>query len=205
MLDKIIHIPEGDLLIHAGDATGRGTMEELIRFNRQLADIKHKFKFGVVFVPGNHDFIFQREPTLAKELMTNAMVLIDEQIDINGLKIYGSPWTPYFHNWAFNLFRGEELKRKWDMIPRNTDVLITHGPPHGYGDKLDEYGSEPGINVGCEDLLNAIDEIRPQLHVFGHIHENYGMYQRNDTTLINASSCTSDYKPINDPIIYEIR
>ena len=103
-------------------------------------------------------------------------------------------------DWAFMLDRGKPLRDAWGLIPDNTDVLITHGPPQGVGDTSCIGGS----NVGCRDLLDRIDELRLKAHIFGHIHEGYGSYQRDDTTLINASTCTERYEPTNPPVIFEL-
>jgi len=90
---------------------------------------------------------------------------------IEGVKFYGSPWQPRFFDWAFNLDRGEEIKKKWDLIPMDTDVLITHGPPYGILDLTHE-----GEKVGCEELMKAVLRVQPKIHIFGHIHEAYGEY-----------------------------
>jgi hypothetical protein len=112
------------------------------------------------------------------------------------LVIYGTPWQPEFFNWAFNLPRGEKLKEKWDMIPVDTDILITHGPPFG---KLDyvRYGNE---NVGCEELMKRVEEIKPKIHVFGHIHEGYGYVFDGNTHYINASVLNDRYEYRNKPV-----
>jgi Icc-related predicted phosphoesterase len=98
---------------------------------------------------------------------------------------------------------GEELLEKWNNIPTDIDVLITHGPPNGYGDLVNNW-RQPNTNVGCELLRNRIEEIKPILNVFGHIHEGYGVYTNDNTTFVNASICTSDYRPINKPIIIDL-
>jgi Icc-related predicted phosphoesterase len=101
-------------------------------FDDWLGTLPHKHK---IVICGNHDLCFEDNPKEARKLMKNAHYLEDETIEIEGLKFYGSPWQPEFHNWAFNLNRGEEIKKKWDLIPNDTDVLITHGPPYGILDK----------------------------------------------------------------------
>jgi hypothetical protein len=112
------------------------------------------------------------------------------------IKIWGSPWQPEFHNWAFNLPRGERIKEKWDMIPMNTDILITHGPPMG---KLD-YVPYDNVNVGCEELLIRIQEVKPKIHVFGHIHEGYGYVFDGNTHYINAAVLNGRYEFRNKPL-----
>lgn len=189
---KQIEVPEGDILIHAGDLSSRGRLEAIEAFNEYLGILPHTHK---VIIAGNHDFGFEREPEAARELITNAVYLEDEEVTVEGVRIYGSPWQPWFHNWAFNLRRGEEIRRKWEMIPEGIDILVTHGPPLGHGDQVFH-----GERVGCHDLLKAIEQIKPRYHVFGHIHEGYGITSNGDTTFVNASVCNLQYQPIQDPI-----
>lgn len=116
------------------------------------------------------------------------------------MKIYGSPWQPEFCNWAFNLNRGPEILAKWKLIPTNTDILVTHGPPKGHGGNTYD-----GIDAGCEDLLNEIESrIKPLVHIYGHIHEGYGVTTNGVTYFINASNCTLRYKPTNKAIVIDI-
>lgn len=193
-LDKM-QIPPGDLLLHAGDLTGRGSLDEIARADRALARLPHPHK---VIIAGNHDWGFQREPDASRALIKSALYLQDEEATVAGLRIYGSPWQPWFFNWAFNHPRGESLKPIWDRIPAGIDILITHGPPLGHGDRV-----EAGGQVGCPDLLDAIRRIKPRYHLFGHIHEAYGITHEGPTTCINASSCDLHYKPVQPPIILD--
>jgi len=90
-------------------------------------------------------------------------------VEIEGVRFWGSPWQPWFFDWAFNLERGEEIRAKWELIPDDTEVLITHGPPQGHGDMTSR-----GEGAGCADLLARIRQVKPRYHLFGHIHEGYG-------------------------------
>ena len=184
-----LELGSGDVLLHCGDFSGRGTEDQVVSFNDWLGrqDFKHK-----VIIAGNHDFLFEREPEKARSLITNAIYLEDSSTELEGIKIYGSPWQPWFFDWAFNLKRGPELADKWAMIPVDTDILLTHGPPMGYGDMTSR-----GQRVGCEDLLQRLDQLKVKFHCFGHIHEDCGKWQRNETTLINASTCNLEYKAEN--------
>ena len=120
------------------------------------------------------------------------------------IKIHGSPWQPNFYDWAFNLPRlGDEIKSKWDMIPDDTDILITHGPPQEIRDFVSNW-RQGDMNVGCELLRYRIDQIKPLLHVFGHIHGAYGGALINETLFINASTCTERYEPSNKPIVVDL-
>ena len=111
-----------------------------------------------VLVSGNHDWLFEKDYSLAKNLCqyNNITYLEDSEATLGGLRIYGTPWQPWFYDWAFNLPRlGNELHDKWAKIPIGTDILITHGPPNGYGDLVNNW-RQPNVNVGCELLLNRI-------------------------------------------------
>ena len=181
-LHEALAIPEGDVLVHAGDVTSHGAVEELVAFNEFLGRLPHRYK---LVIAGNHDWCFEQQPELCARLLTNAIYLQDAAITIEGVKFYGSPWQPWFMDWAFNLPRGPELARRWARIPEDTDILITHGPPLGFGDRV---GGEE--RVGCEDLLRRVREVRPKLHLFGHIHEDGGLWAEGATTFVNV---TSDY------------
>ncbi len=201
-------VPEGDVLVHAGDATLRGTREELQAFAGWLGSLPHRHK---VLIAGNHDFLFEREPEAARALVGGAIYLEDSGVEIEGLSFWGSPWQPWYFDWAFNLARGAPLREKWSRIPPGTDVLVTHGPPHGIGDRVN--GPVPrmlgalisgGRHVGCEELRAAVLRLRPRLHVFGHIHEGYGTQSLEGTRFVNASSCDRSYRAIHPPIVVDL-
>jgi len=191
---RALEVPEGDILVHAGDLTKMGELDSVADFNEWLGSLPHPHK---IVIAGNHDFCFEREREASEALLTNCTYLHDASATVMGARFWGSPWQPWFYNWAFNLRRGEEIRRKWDLIPENTDVLITHGPPYGHGDRTDG-----GELVGCRDLLEVVERIRPVLHVFGHIHEGYGVSASDQTTLVNASNCDSHYEPVNPPVVF---
>lgn len=193
----MIPVPEGDLVIHAGDITGMGTRTEVLNFTYWFSQLPHKHK---VFIAGNHDFLFEQEPSIAKSDFTNGVVYLENSLaEIDGITIYGSPYTPEFYNWAFMKKRGSEIQKVWDLIPSKIDVLVTHGPPHSILDQ-NIYGQ----NTGCEELLKKVLEIKPRVHVFGHIHESYGMSEISGTKFFNASILDEDYKIKNKPFVIEI-
>ena len=194
-LHRHLTIPDGDILIHAGDITGHGQVEQVADFNEWLGTLPHRHK---IVIAGNHDFCFEDQPVETAALLTNCIYLFDEAITLDGLYFYGSPWQPWFFDWAFNLQRGAEIRAKWELIPKETDVLITHGPPLGYGDLTSR-----GECVGCTDLLESVRQKRPKLHIFGHIHEGYGVKRNQHTTFINASSCNLQYRPVQRPIVFD--
>jgi len=190
-------VPEADLLIHAGDMTMSGTREEVADFSRWWNALPHPHK---VVIAGNHDWLFQREPDLARSFLKGCVYLEDSEATVLGLRIYGSPWQPWFLDWAFNLRRGPEIRAKWDLIPKGVDLLLTHGPPLGRGDR-----TARGEPAGCRDLLDAVrGRVRPRWHVFGHIHEGYGITQDRRTTFVNASVCDRAYEPVNEPVLLEL-
>ena len=190
-----IQIPDGDIFIHGGDLTRHGTLEEIEAFNIFLSKLPHRHK---LIVAGNHDWAFERTPQKARALLTAGTYLEDQSVEVEGLRIYGSPWQPEFFSWAFNLRRGSEIRAKWDLIPKDTDVLITHGPPHGFCDRT------PYARVGCQDLLETVRRVRPKVHVFGHIHEGYGMVECDGTIFMNASNCNEHYDPINPAMCFQV-
>jgi predicted phosphohydrolase len=192
-----LQIPDGDVLIVAGDVCLRGHDYELELFDRFLGRLPHRHK---LLVAGNHDWVLaEAGHEAAQALVKNATYLEDSGIDIDGVKFWGSPWQPEFYNWAFNLPRGPKLAQVWAKIPNDTDVLITHGPPYG---TLDQVPS--GEHVGCEELLKALQRVRPTIHVFGHVHEGYGVLKKDGITFINASLCDERYRPINTPIVTDL-
>jgi Icc-related predicted phosphoesterase len=205
-----VEVPEGDLLIISGDATYQGTIEEVSKFNMDLARIKPKLKYGILFTPGNHDKGFEKAPDLFKSILTNATTLIHESIEIEGFKIFASPYAPAFgYGWAYNVYRGQALKDKWAQIPDQTQILISHGPPMGILDTVQLFNKRTGEteieHVGCQDLYNRIQELKNlNIHVFGHIHSGYGQVEINGVTYVNASVCTEEYRPINKPIVFEL-
>ena len=187
--DIDIPVPDGDILAVSGDLTYRGRIEEVEVVAQWLGKLPHKHK---VVIAGNHDFCFdtsskvgQRFSVMATQMLTDAgcIYLKDSGCEIEGLKFYGSPWQPWFHNWAFNVYRGD-LHHHWSKIPNDLDVLLVHGPPFGYGDRTTN-----GDRVGCEELLEALKTKQPKYVFYGHIHEDTGMWRMNDgkTLLYNCS------------------
>lgn len=195
--NRQIKVPNGDVMVHAGDLTGRGSLNEVAKTAAWLRSLPHRYK---VVIAGNHDYAFQRQPEQARALMDGLVYLEETSVEIEGVKFFGSPWTPWFYDWAFNAHRGDEIKQHWDRIPEGTDVLITHGPAFGM---LDQVQSDE--RVGCEDLLTAIERVRPKLHVFGHIHESYGIKGWHGPTIFaNASTCDLRYSPVNPPLVVDL-
>lgn len=226
-------IPQGDVFIHAGDFTKCGQRNEVTEFNRWIGNLPHKHKiviagnhelsfdkkFANIFMKkfensSRHtgcgltdtnygdttEAINAVKTENIRQYLTNCIYLEDEAIEVCGIHIYGSPWQPEFGNWAFNLRRGEECLSKWNKIPKNTDVLITHTPPIGHGDLVCS-----GVRAGCVELLTIVQKyIKPKYHVFGHIHEGYGITSDGKIIFVNASTCDINYTPNNLPIVFDV-
>lgn len=193
-----IKFSNGDFLICCGDLTTRGELSQVEDFSKFISNLDFKNK---IVIAGNHDFCFEdKRKDEAEQILKNNGItyLNDSGVEIAGIKFWGSPIQPWFHNWAFNRKRGIEIKKHWDLIPSDTDVLITHGPPNGI---LDLCAS--GDRVGCEDLLQTITKIKPKIHAFGHIHEGYGVTQIDSTLFVNACNLNERYMPAHDPIEIE--
>ncbi|MGC2234914.1 MAG: metallophosphatase domain-containing protein [Pyrinomonadaceae bacterium] len=192
-----ISVPDGDILIHAGDATIRGTTGEIALFNEWFANLPHKNK---IFVAGNHDWLFETNTAAARKLLDDKIIYLqDSSIEIENFRIYGAPWQPRFYDWAFNLNRGGEMAEKWKLIPRDVDILITHGPPNGILDQTPQ-----GDFAGCEELRRRVEEISPKAHIFGHIHSGYGREEKFGVKFVNASNCDESYAPSNPPIVFDL-
>lgn len=181
MFHSDLVVPDGDVLIHAGDLCRVGSLDELAVACDFLDALPHRYK---IVVAGNHDRAFEEQPAAARTLVEKFIYLQDQSCIIEGIKFYGSPWTPQFNDWAFNLPRGAPLAEKWALIPENTNVLVTHGPPFGIGDNS---GLVPG-REGCAELLLRVQQVAPRLHLFGHIHQNPGRWQIGPTTFVNATT-----------------
>jgi len=162
-------LPAGDVLVHCGDLSHLGSFAEL----RQEVEWLKALPFEhIIFVAGNHDValanIFEKklEPQTRQLVFGRIHYLRDSGVTIDGVKFWGSPWIPPYAG-AFNLAE-EELRQKWQLIPADTDVLITHGPPAGVLDG----------GTGSASLRAALERIRPSIHCFGHVHEFHGQFEK---------------------------
>jgi Icc-related predicted phosphoesterase len=188
--NRIQGLPDGDILVHAGDfMNSRLDLMEILSFNQWLGE--QNFQLRVV-CGGNHDRYFQTAPKIAVSLVTNATYLENSGIMIDGVSFRGSPYTPEFMNWAFMYPPGLAARKYWDQIPLGLDVLITHGPPFGI---LDQSATR-GRHLGCEELRKAIEEKKPRVHLFGHIHGGAGLFENGVTRFVNAAYLNEGYKPL---------
>lgn len=191
-------IPEGDILFHAGDFSKRGRPEEVRDFLDWYAALPHPVK---IFIAGNHDFMAERDPEAFRAMIPdNLIYLEDSGTTVEGLRIWGSPIQPWFFDWAFNRERGAEIRAHWDLIPLDTDILLTHGPPYGILDQV----LRTGHPVGCRDLGKKIKETAVKIHAFGHIHEAYGTVIQEGVQYINASMLDVEYRLGNKAWIVEL-
>ncbi|MBJ7331702.1 MAG: metallophosphoesterase [Solirubrobacteraceae bacterium] len=153
----------------------------------------------IVAIAGNHDFVFERAPGLLPADLPWVYLQDHDETLGCGLKVWGSPWTPWFFDWAFNAPRedGEAfLAARYASVPDDVDVLLLHGPPRGYGDR-----TVRGMEVGSTAELALIDRVRPRACVFGHIHEGRGAWMRDETQLVNASAVTVEYELRDTPVV----
>jgi len=187
-------VPDGDVFVHAGDID-LNNMRDAIRFNKWLGTLPHKYK---IIVGGNHDkWLEQTNYHLKIDILRDCIYLENKGIEIEGVKFWGSPMTPMFNDWHFMANRGEDIRRYWDMIPSDTDVIITHGPPKRILD-----ATPRGIwfdYVGCDELLARIQQIKPKVHISGHIHFSHGTEQHGDTRFYNVSVMNEEYEIVNEP------
>jgi len=190
-----LNLNSSDILIHTGDVTAYETEPELYDFLVWFVQQPFKYK---VFVAGNHDLCLDSpNPPFVKELPSDVFYLNNQSVCIEGINIYGSPVSPFQSGMAFNRHRGVDIEKEWQLMPFNTNILITHTPPAGILDNA----------TGCSELKIRVDEINPKLHLFGHVHEGYGQYRNDKTLFVNAALSnspdfitSSDYLINNKPV-----
>lgn len=181
-------LPGGECIVHAGDVSGKGTIPEIQMFLDWFSSLNYTHK---IFIAGNHDHLFEKDPSLAQSMVDSypgLTYLNDSGAEIEGIKFWGSPVTPYFYNWAFNRY-SDQIAQHWEMIPADVDFLITHGPPKGILDQL-----EDSSRVGCPSLLNKVLKIKPKVHQFGHIHCARGIDRIDNIIFVNSAVLDEDYR-----------
>ena len=201
-LHRDLKLTPGDMLIHCGDFSH--TPQSVFSFVKWFGEQPFEHK---ILIAGNHDTYVE---TVGYRQMFDycksykITYLQDTSITINGIKFYGAPWTPMFMNWAF-MKDDDMLDRYWDMIPSDTDVLITHGPAYEIADEvLEVYSTTITRNVGSKTLLDKIQTLDIKYHLFGHIHECYGISDNLKYKAINASNFDYYNDELNSPISFEI-
>jgi Icc-related predicted phosphoesterase len=199
-LKQIYNDYPDSIIVHAGDISYRGKVWEVEEFIEWYKSLPFKNK---IMIAGNHDFLFEQDPEKSKEILdrigSDIIYLNDSGVELEGLKFWGSPVTPWFHNWAFNRVE-DEINRHWDLIPNNINVLITHGPPY-----LTLDATKTGLRVGCPRLANKIKDLSDlKIHVFGHIHEASGIAEKDNIIYVNASVLDFYYEVRNSPVILHV-
>jgi Icc-related predicted phosphoesterase len=211
-------VPKCDVLVHAGDITYRGSLRVLQDFNDWLdVQLDNEVVGSGVCIAGNHDltlekgYVHDSKYEEAYKIMQEGPwhYLEDSETVIDGVKFFGVPWTPRFHDWAFNDDRGPDMRAHWDKVPKDTDVLICHGPPYGVADLCRDmtcWEEEKLVHVGCADLTSFLLEGEHNIKyvVCGHIHPYHGIHDFEGVKVINASSCNPKYEPVNAPIEVEL-
>uniref|UniRef100_A0A4W5MK85 Metallophosphoesterase domain containing 1 n=1 Tax=Hucho hucho TaxID=62062 RepID=A0A4W5MK85_9TELE len=217
-----IQMPYGDVFIHAGDFTELGLPSEVKKFNDWLGTLPYDIK---IVIAGNHELTFDQEfmadlikqdfyyfPSASKlkpenyenvqSLLTNCIYLQDSEVTVRGFRIYGSPWwvtLPVFYP-SFSLPPLFFFLSCSSTSPVSSGVLcccLCVGFLDWVPKKMQR--------VGCMELLNTVQRrVQPKLHVFGHIHEGYGMMTDGTTTFVNASACTVNFQPMNPPIVFDL-
>lgn len=191
---QLINIPTGDVIIHAGDLTEAGTKTETLNFLSWFSSLPHIYK---IFIGGNHDFYLEKhKDSLRKIIPDNIHYLNDSGIFLEKTHFWGAPHTRGNGSWAFNKKTGDEIMENWKLIPNHTNFLITHSPPFGILDELDNKK-----HIGCDRLLKRVTEINPAYHIFGHNHNDYGIERISNTVFINSSSMDDGYRLINAPLV----
>ncbi|CAD8053272.1 unnamed protein product [Paramecium sonneborni] len=211
-----IPLPQGDVLIHCGDFTKSGQKEETLSFIQWLK--KQPFKYKIV-IAGNHDISMDTEnyesklkqihhkvcnfdaQELLQQLKDNCIYLVNQSVIIDGIKIWGSPYSLEFCEWAFQIKKNDS-EQFWSQIEKDSDIIVTHGPPLNHGDLVNNWGIKK--NVGDEELLKQVLKIKPKYHLFGHIHEGYGITEQEGVKFINCSLVNKNLKVSNAPIIFRL-
>jgi len=197
-----VELPPGDVLVHAGDITAHGEKADLTQFLDWFSAQPFEHR---LFIAGNHDRFLENQPERTQEMVDAAGVtyLNDSGHCIDGVRFWGSPITPRFYDWAFMRDPGADIERHWEVIPEDTQVLVTHGPPWGILDKI-QRSADVFEHTGCESLAERIQQVRPAYHVFGHIHEEFGRTTKDGVHYLNVSTMNNAYRISNAPVIIDL-
>jgi Icc-related predicted phosphoesterase len=187
---QVSNLPAADIIIHSGDISNAGTGKEVVEFVEWFGALDYEYK---IFIAGNNDFCMEGKnvETIQRFLPENCFYLCNSAIMIGRMKFWG---IPFF----FSDDVSGEYINMIAQIPTDTDVLISHRPPLGI---LDNAGN---ISYGCPDLLQRMFDIRPRYHLFGHIHDAYGIEKSKHTIFANAALVDEDYRLLNIPFIFDI-
>lgn len=187
---QLNNLPAADIVVHSGDMSMAGTGDEFMDFVGWFGALNYDYK---IFIGGNHDFCLEGMivESIQQLLPNNCFYLCNSGISIEGLKFWG---IPFFFS---DDISGEYINMI-SQIPKDTDILISHRPPLGILDNANN------TVFGCPDLLQRVLDVRPRYHLFGHIHDAYGIKESKYTTFVNAALLDEDYRLLNNPFILDI-
>lgn len=195
-MHRSLNLPEGDVLIHSGDFCDFGREAHVYDFLEWFGELDFNYK---VFIAGNHDLFAADQSEKFRRLIPEEVIYLEDSgTTFEGINLWGSPYQPDLVGWAFGRPRGEALLEHWQQIPKSTNILITHTPPLGI---LDQASS--GRSLGCEILAQRLELVKPDVHVFGHIHAGYGQVRHEGTLYINASNINTQKGLVNAPVVFE--
>ena len=205
-------LPAGDVLLHAGDFSFLGTLPEVHEFNKYLGTLPFKHR---IVIAGNHDVtldldLFEEnvrsvpplrgvDAAFVKARLVNCTYLEDSGVEVEGYKVWGAPGV-YADGYcgAFTYQNPERLRPHWNKIPPDTDIIVTHSPPYGIMDIAWRK------NLGCPILLEKVNEVKPLVHLFGHIHEGRGHLVKDGVNFINAAICNEESIPAHQPFVFDL-
>jgi Icc-related predicted phosphoesterase len=194
-------VPEGDVLVHAGDFTSTGTEEQIADFVDWFKKFPHKHK---IVICGNHELKFSNNTEAVRKFFPRSIELLhDRSIEIGGLKFFGQPRTPRYFDWGWMYERGLEAEEVWSRVPKDTDVLVCHGPPFMHGDVCPDYNdfwTNSLKHVGCPEQEKRLRDLNVKYVICGHIHHSFGVHQMENkaqTKIVNTSICTEAYRADN--------
>lgn len=196
-----LELPAADTIVHAGDLSAHGDPEEVREFIKWFDQLDYANK---LLIAGNHDWYMESHSDLIAEELARSSIhyLNDSGVVIQDIRFWGSPITPVFFDWAFQRQQGDEIAEHWALIPKDTQILITHGPPYGIMDLVPEQDGSLS-HAGCHRLLQRVQDLQPDLHIFGHIHEGFGELELAGTRFLNVCSMNSNYQIHNPPVVVE--
>lgn len=204
-----LKIPEADVIVCAGDISYKGELNIIQDFAHWMKELPIKHKLSIF---GNHEVGMscgKKRPKALKMLKDAGIIYLEDSgVEIDGVKFWGSPVQPRYYDWEWNRDRGSDINYHWKLIPDDTNVLITHGPPYGILDLVEDSFENKGrdLHQGCEDLARRVKQL-PKLkaHIFGHLHMSSGVYKDcANITYINAAVCSEQYRVENEPRIVEV-
>lgn len=208
MRHKSMVLPDGDVLVHSGDATHVGSHSQMTDFSEWFNALEYEHK---IIIPGNHELVTDRFDIFDAYFDLDVHVLVNREVVINGIKFYGQPYTPAFGEWGWMYPRnGDEARKIWAEVPDDTDVVVCHGPPLMYGDVTFDYVAwqrtrkVQHVHAGCNVQLKRLQQVKPSLVLCGHIHGSYGVWPTEFGTTVVNSAHVADQGSTNPPHVLHI-